>query len=265
MNLQTVLLDGTRPRPPSPPTASVVFGWRAMLKIKHVPEQLFDVTLMPVITMLMFTYLFGGALAGSPGQYLQYVLPGVMAMSVAMTTMYTGTALNIDVTKGIFDRFRTLPIWRPAALVGALLGDLVRYALACAVMIGLGSALGYRPAGGVLAVLAAVGLLLVFSFSLSWVWTMLGLVVRSEKAVQGIGMMVIMPLVFLSSVFVRPETMPGLVRTLVELNPITHLVDAMRGVLSGNPDSGRIGLVLVSCAVLILVFGSLTMRRYNRR
>ncbi|MDA3645725.1 ABC transporter permease [Saccharopolyspora indica] len=263
-DLRTVLEPEERPDRPSALSASLTFGWRAMLKIKHVPEQLFDVTAFPIMLTLMFTFLFGGALAGSPGEYLQYLHPGIMVMSVVMTTWYTGTALNIDVSKGVFDRFRTLPIWRPAALVGALLGDVVRYALASVVMIVLGLILGFRPAGGPLGVLAAVALLLAFAFSLSWVWTALGLLMRSEKAVQGVGMLVMMPLVFTSNVFVQPETMPGWLQAFVGVNPIAHLVTAMRALMSGADALDSVVLVLLSCAGLVVVFGTLTMRRYNR-
>ena len=144
-----------------------------MLKIKHVPLQLFDVTAFPIMFVLLYTYLFGGALAGSPREYLQLLLPGILVMNVTWITMYTGQGLKLDMDKGVFDRFRSLPIWRPAVLVGMLLADAVRYTISCAVMLAVGIALGFRPDGGVLGVLAAVALLLVFAFCLSWVWTTL--------------------------------------------------------------------------------------------
>ena len=120
------------PRPPraSALAAALAFGWRGMLKVKHVPEQLLDVTITPVMFVLMFTYLFGGAIAGSTGEYLDYILPGILVMSVLFTTVYSGVALNTDMTKGVVDRFRSLPIARPAPLVGSLLGDSVRYVVA---------------------------------------------------------------------------------------------------------------------------------------
>src|ERR671910_3081297 len=148
--LGAVMAPGARPPRPSPVAASLAFGWRALLKIKHVPEQLFDVTAFPIIMTLMFTYLFGGALAGSTGEYLRYLLPGIMVTSVVMITMYTGLGLNTDIEKGVFDRFRTLPVWRPAALVGMIFGDLLRYVLAALVILGLGFALGFRAPGGAL-------------------------------------------------------------------------------------------------------------------
>jgi ABC-2 type transport system permease protein len=264
-SLNAVLASGEQPKRPSAWSASVTFGWRAMLKIKHVPEQLFDVTAFPIIMTLMFTYLFGGALAGSVTEYLQFLLPGIMVTSVVMITMYTGIGVNQDIEKGVFDRFRTLPIWRPAALVGALFGDVLRYVTAAVVILGVGLILGFRPDGGVLGVLAGLGLLIVFSFAFSWIWTMFGLLLRSEKSVMGVSMMVLFPLTFLSNVFVEPSTMPGWLRAFVEVNPVTRLVAAVRGTMAGTPDLGDITWVLVSSAVLLAIFGTLTMRLYNRK
>ena len=251
---------------PSPETlaASLAFGWRAMLKIKHVPEQLFDVTAFPIIMTLMFTYLFGGALADSPRDYLQFFLPGIMVTSVVMITMYTGVGLNTDIEKGVFDRFRSLPLWRPAALVGMILGDMLRYVLAGSVILAVGLVLGFRPGGGPGGVVAGLGLLVVFSFAFSWVWTMFGLILRSERSVMGVSMLVLFPLTFLSNVFVQPATMPGWLQAFVEVNPITRLVTAVRALMAGTPDAGAITWVLVASAVFAVLFGALTMYRYNR-
>ena len=155
-------------RPPRPGrlATSLTFGWRGMLKVKHVPEQLLDVTVTPVMFLLMFTYLFGGAIAGSTSAYLDYTLPGLLVMSVLFTTVYSGVSLNTDLTKGVVDRFRSLPIWRPAPLPGSLLGDSVRYVIAGTVIIIVGVALGYRPDAGVAGAVAALALVVVFSFGL---------------------------------------------------------------------------------------------------
>ena len=264
-SLNAVLAAGEAPPRPSAWSASVTFGWRAMLKIKHVPEQLFDVTAFPIMMTLMFTYLFGGALAGSVTDYLQFLLPGIMVQSVVMITMYTGLGVNKDIEKGVFDRIRTLPIWRPAAIVGALFGDVFRYIMAATVITVVGLILGFRPGGGVVGVVLAIALVVGFSFAFSWIWTMFGLMLRSEKSVMGVSMMVMFPLTFLSSVFVDPSTMPGWLRTFTEVNPITHLVNAARGLMQGSPDAGEITWVFVSGLVIIAVFGSLTMRLYNRK
>jgi ABC-2 type transport system permease protein len=172
--LRVALSARARPPRPSALAVSLTFGWRALLKLKHVPEQLVDVIGLPIIFTLGFTYLFGGALAGSTSQYLQFLLPGTLAMTVVLVTTYSGVTLNTDISKGVSDRFRSLPIWRPAPIVGALLGDIGRYLLAATIVIALGLVLGYRPTGGVVGVVAAVGLVLVFAFGLSWVWTTLG-------------------------------------------------------------------------------------------
>jgi len=262
--LRSVLSTSSRPPRPSPLAASLTFGWRALLKIKHVPEQLFDVTAFPIMFTLMFTFLFGGALAGSTGEYIQFLLPGILVQTVVFITIYTGMGLNADISKGIFDRFRSLPLWRPAALVGALLGDVVRYAIASTIVILLGLVLGFRPAGGTVGVLLAVALLLAFAFALTWVWTALGLVLRTPESVMGVSMMVLFPLTFASNIFVDPATMPGWLQAFVDINPVSRLVTAARGLMGGTVTVGQLGWVLGACAVLVGVFGPLTMRLYNR-
>ncbi|GAB3645553.1 ABC transporter permease [Streptomyces sparsus] len=264
-SLTAVLATGERPSKPTPWSASVTFGWRAMLKIKHVPEQLFDVTAFPVMMVLMYTYLFGGALAGSTTDYLQFLLPGILVMSVVMITMYTGVSVNTDIEKGVFDRFRTLPIWRPSAMVGYLLGDMLRYTIASVVMLSIGLLLGFRPAGGLVGVVAGVALLLVFSFCFSWVWTMFGLLLRSEKSVMGVSMMVLFPLTFLSNIFVDPRTMPGWLQAFVNNSPVTHLASSVRGLMDGRWPAADIAWSLGWAGLLLVVFGTVTMRLYNRK
>jgi ABC-2 type transport system permease protein len=263
--LRSALSSRARPPRPNALSASLTFGWRALLKIKHVPEQLFDVTAFPIMFTLMFTYLFGGALAGSTGEYLQYLLPGILVQTVVFITIYTGLGLNTDITKGVFDRFRSLPIWRPAALVGALLGDILRYTMASTMVVVLGLVLGFRPDGGVLGVVLAVVLLLLFSFSLSWIWTVLGLVLRTPNSVMGVSMMVLFPLTFASNIFVDPQTMPSWLQAVVGVNPITHLVTAVRGLMHGTVTTGQIGWVLLISGVLTAVFAPLTMYIYRNK
>jgi ABC-2 type transport system permease protein len=262
--LRSALSTRARPGRPSALGASLTFGWRAMLKIKHVPMQLFDVSAFPIMFVLLYTYLFGGALAGSPREYLQELLPAILVMTVSWITMYTGMALNTDISKGVFDRFRSLPIWRPAVLVGMLMADAVRYTLASVVVIAVGVALGFRPDGGPVGVVAAVALLLVFSFSLSWVWTALGLKLQTPESVMQLSMTVLFPLTFASNVFVDPATMPGWVQSFVDVNPITHLATAARGLMHGTVDAGDIGWVLLWSAGLLAIFAPLTMRLYNK-
>lgn len=258
-------MPGPRPARPSALSTSLSFGWRALLKIKHVPEQLFDVTMFPIMFTLMFTYLFGGALAGSTNAYIQFLLPGILVQTVVMITMYTGLTLNKDIEKGVFDRFRSLPIWRPSPLVGALFGDVVRYTIASIIVLLLGLIIGFRPAGGPVGVVASIALLLLFSFSLSWVWTMFAMLMRTEQAVMGVSMFILFPLTFASNIFVDPATMPGWLQAFVGVNPISNLVTTIRGFMDGVVDSGQLMLVLVWCAGFIVIFGPLTMRLYNRK
>jgi ABC-2 type transport system permease protein len=262
-SLHSALSTRARPGRATALTASLSFGWRALLKIKHVPMQLFDVTAFPIMFVLLYTYLFGGALAGSPSAYLQGLLPGILVMTVCWITMYTGMGLNTDISKGVFDRFRSLPIWRPAVLVGMMLADTARYLMASAVIVTVGVVLGFRPDGGPLGVVAAVALLLAFSFSLSWVWTALGLRLQTPESVMQMSMTVLFPLTFASNVFVDTETMPGWVQAVVANNPITHLTTAARGLMHGSVDAAAVGWVVAWSLALVAVFGPLTMRLYR--
>jgi ABC-2 type transport system permease protein len=262
--LRSAVSNRRRPARPSALSASLTFGWRALLKIKHVPMQLFDVTAFPIMFVLLYTYLFGGALAGSPREYLQDLLPGILVMTVSWITMYTGMALNTDIAKGVFDRFRSLPIWRPAVLVGMLLADAARYLMASAVVIAVGLALGFRPDGGPVGVVLAVALLLVFSFSLSWVWTAIGLRMQTPEAVMQMSMTVLFPLTFASNVFVDPGTMPGWVQAFVNANPITHLSTAARDLMHGHGAGSEVAWVLLWSVAFVAVFAPLAMRLFNR-
>jgi ABC-2 type transport system permease protein len=261
--LHAVLSSGARPPRASALSACLAFGWRGMLKIKHVPEQLVDVTLTPVLFLLMFTYLFGGAVAGSTREYLQFLLPGILVQSVLFTTVYSGITLNTDVTKGVVDRFRTLPIWSPAPLVGAVLGDSVRYGVAATVVVVVGVVMGYRPDAGVTGVLAAMLLVVVFAFGLAWVFTTVGMLMRSPNAVMNSGFMALFPLIFLSNIFVDPATLPGWLEAFVGVNPISILVSATRGLMEGDAAAGDIAIVLATSAALTAVFAPLTVRLYR--
>ena len=257
-------LATSRPPKAGAVSAALTFGWRGMLKVKHVPEQLLDVTITPVMFVLMFTYLFGGAIAGSTGAYRDFIMPGILVMGVTFTTVYSGIAINTDLTKGVVDRFRSLPIWPSAPLVGALLGDSVRYLVASTVIVLLGVIIGWRPEEGVLGVVAAVGLVVLFCFGLSWVFTTMGLVMRSPNAVMNAGFMSIFPLTFLSNVYVEPATLPAGLEAFVNVNPISILVDACRGLVDGGVDGTDIAIVLAVAAGLTAIFLPLTTRLYAK-
>ncbi|GAA0381590.1 ABC transporter permease [Bacillus horti] len=263
--LYDVLRSGEQAGRANALSSSLTFGWRSMLRIKHLPEQLFDVTVFPVVLLIMFTYLFGGAIAGSSTDYLQFLLPGLLAMTVAMLTMYTGVELNRDIEKGVFDRFRTLPIWLPSPLVGALLTDTVRSMIAITTTLVLGLILGFRLDGGLVGALTALVLLLIFSFSLSWIWTTLALIMRSEKSLITVSTMVIVPLTFISNVLVEPETLPIWLHGFVDVNPISILVSALRGALNGLLTWEQVGWLLIASVIIIAVFAPLTMYLYRNK
>jgi ABC-2 type transport system permease protein len=253
-----------RPRPASALSAVATLAWRAMLKIKHVPFQLFDVTVMPIMFTLLFTYIFGGALAGSPREYIQYLLPGVLVQTIIFITVYTGVGLNTDIHKGLYDRFRSLPMWQPAPLFGALAGDLFRYSVASLLILIVGLILGFRPQGGVLGVLFAMALVMVFCFALSWCWIIVGMLVRTPESVMTTSFIFLMPLTFASNIFVDLRTMPPLLQAIVSRNPVTHLANASRGLMHGQPVGTEILWVLLASAVIVLVASPVAMRMYRK-
>jgi ABC-2 type transport system permease protein len=253
-----------RPRPVSALSATFTLAWRAMLKIKHVPFQLFDVTITPIMFTFLFTYIFGGALGGSPKQYIQYLLPGILVQTIVFITVYTGVGLNTDIQKGLYDRFRSLPIWQPAPILGALAGDLFRYSVASALIIGLGLILGFRPGGGALGVLGAFGLVLLFAVALSWIWIIFGMKVKTPESVMTTSFVFLMPLTFASNIFVQLETMPGWLRTVVIHNPVTHLANASRGLMHGQDVGTDVLWVLGTSAALVLVFAPIALRMYHQ-
>ena len=262
--VRSVISTTERPPRPSALSASLTFAWRGLLKIKHVPEQLLDVTVTPVMFTLMFTYLYGGAIAGSTGEYLQYILPGILVMAVTFTTVYSGVTINTDITKGIVDRFRSMPIPGLAPLAGPVLSDVARYLVSASVTIVLGLVLGFDPEGGVLGVVAAVALVLAFASALAWAFTALGLVMQTPQAVMNFGFTLIFPLTFLSNGFVPQDTLPNGLEDVVDLNPFTHLITATRDLMAGTSQAGDVGLVLAEAAVLTLIFAPLTVRLYRK-
>lgn len=264
-DLQAAIAAPAKARRPSAFAVSLAFGWRALLKIRHVPEQLFDVTAFPLMFTLMFTYLFGGAIAGSTREYLQFLLPGIMVQTVVFASMYTGVTLNTDLSKGIYDRFRSLPIWHLSPITGAMFGDFMRYTISSLIVVLVGLLLGYRPAGGFVAVIAAIALLNACAFGFGWIFTTLGVALRTPGAVMTFSWLFLMPLTFASNVFVDSSTMPGWLRAFVDVNPVSLLVYAMRGILGGTASWSQIGLALITPAVLTAVLSPLALALYHRR
>jgi ABC-2 type transport system permease protein len=254
-------------RPPAPSRLSnaLVFGWRAVLKFKHVPEQLFDLVMTPIMFTLLFTFVFGGALAGSPDDYLQYFVPGILVQTVMFNAVYSGMGLSTDLGKGLFDRFRSLPIWSLSPFAGLMVGDVLRHVIAGAIILTIGLLLGFRPAAGILGVLGSFALLIIIGFGMGWIFIVLGLLIRTPMTVMTIGFTVLFPLVFASNIMVNPETMPGWLRTFVEVNPVTLMTTAMRAIMGGTVT----GLVLVKALLapiaLTAVLAPVTLWLYRRR
>jgi oleandomycin transport system permease protein len=264
----TLDLTATRPGTailPAPVRHSLTLAWRTLLRIRRTPEQLLDVTLQPPIFILLFVYVFGGAISGTQHDYLQYVLPSLMVQTAVFGTIAIGANLNDDIKNGVFDRFRSLPISRSAPLVGAVLGDVVRYSIAIVVTLGFGMALGFRVGTDPLQAFAACLLVLGFALCLCWVFIFIGMLVRESGAVQGLGFLVLFPLTFGSTTFVKADTMPGWLQAWVKVNPVTHLNEAVRSLMTGGPVAGPLAWSVGWAMVFLVVFAPLAVRAYRRK
>ncbi|MEV5651800.1 ABC transporter permease [Nocardia sp. NPDC052254] len=244
---------------------SLTMAYRGILKIKHNPEQLFDVTIQPILFTALFAYIFGGAFAGSVQAYLPVLIPGILVQTVVLTSVVTGTQLREDMDKGVFDRFKSLPIARVSALAGALVADMVRYGLATTLTVVVGLILGYRPGGGVLGVVVAGAVVIFCSFAVSWIWALVGVTGKSASAVQGISMMIMFPLTFMSGAFALVSTMPGWLQAINKANPVYYMVNSCRELMNGNVYSSNLLWCLVGSVVVIMIFAPLAIRAYMRR
>ncbi len=243
-----------------------VLAKRNLIKTARTPEQLIDVTLQPIIFLLLFVYVFGGAIGGgSRHSYLEFLLPGLLGQGIAMGSIALGQNMNADIGKGVFDRFRSLPIARSVPLVGAVFADFARYLILCVMFLGFGYAIGFRIDTNPIALLGAVALAIGFALCFCWVSLWVGLKARSAGAVQGVMFLLIFPLSFGSSAFVNPSTMPGWLQGWNKVNPITRLVDSMRGLMLGGPVTNNLVITFGWMAGLLAVFVPLTMRAYKRR
>ncbi|WP_029145625.1 ABC transporter permease [Microbacterium luticocti] len=240
-------------------------AYRGLVKIRRTPEQLVDVTVQPIIFTLMFAFLFGGALAGNVQDYLPTLIPGILVQTVITTSVVTGTQLREDMDKGVFDRFRSLPIARIAPLSGALLADTIRYAIATTLTFVMGFVMGYHPAGGIGNVVLAGLLVVVCSWAISWIFAFFGVVARTASSVQGISMLILFPLTFFSNAFVDPSTMPQWLQWFVNINPVSHLVTAVREIANNGAVTGDVWVTLLGAAVIVAVFAPLTVRAYMRK
>jgi ABC-2 type transport system permease protein len=246
-------------------TQITTLAWRALIKMRRNPEQLVDVTAMPVLFTLMFGFMFGGAIAGSSANYLPTLIPGIIVMTTITASVAAGVQFREDMEKGVFDRFRSLPIARIAPLAGPMLADLARYAVAASVTLTVGVLMGYRPGGGVLGVAAGIALAVVTGWSLAWIFMWVGTITKTAGAVQGLSMMIMFPLAFLSNAFVPVDTLPGWLKTLTRVNPVSLVVSALRDLMNDGAFTVQVVWALLGCATVAAIFISLSVRSYAKR
>jgi ABC-2 type transport system permease protein len=244
---------------------SLTMAYRGLLQIRRTPQQLADVVIQPILFTLMFVYVFGGAIAGNVQNYLPMVIPGILVMSVITASMATGVQLREDMDKGVFNRFKSLPIARIAPLAGALMADTVRYGVATLLTFIMGFILGFRLGAGPAGAIAGGLLAILFAWCLSWVWAYLGVIVRTASTVQGISMAILMPLSFLSNAFVPTASLPGWLKTFANLNPISYLVSAVRQLCQQGTIGYDFWMTIVGALVLVAIFAPLTVRAYMRK
>jgi ABC-2 type transport system permease protein/oleandomycin transport system permease protein len=238
---------------------------RNLLHIKATPEQLVEMSIQPLMFLVLFVYVFGGAIEGSSREFLMYALPGILVQSVAFLPFTTALALNVDFQRGVIDRFRSLPIARSAVISGRILADGVRIVWSIVIITGFGVLLGFRFGGGVAGALGALAVVTAFGITMCWPMAFIGITARSTESVNTWGFMIILPLTFASSAFVRPETMPGWLEAFVDVNPVTSVIDAARGLMLGGAVARPVVQSVIWMAVITAVFAPLAIARYRRR
>lgn len=243
---------------------TMTLAWRSVKKMQRTPEQFSDVLIQPVLFTLMFAYIFGGAVSGDVEAYLPLMIPGILAMTTLTACMATGVQLREDMDTGVFSRFRALPIARVVPIIGPMVADLLRYTVAAGLTVAMGILLGYRPGGGLLGTAGALLLTVITGWSLSWAFTYIGTVARSAQSVQGVSMMLLLPLTFLSNAFVPVETLPNWLAEFVRFNPVSHVISAIRDLANDGNITGEVGWALLGCAIVIAIFAPLAVRRYQR-
>lgn len=244
---------------------SLTMAYRGLLKVRYTPEQLVDVTVQPILFTLMFTYLFGGAISGNVKNYLPIIIPGILAQSILTGAVTIGVQLREDMDRGVFDRFRSLPIARIAPLAGALLADTIRYAIVTILTFTMGYIMGYRPLAGIEGILAVSVLVICFAWCVSWIFALAGVIGRNATSVQGISMMILFPLTFLSNAFVPVNTLPSGLRWFVNYNPVSHLVTAIRELLNQRVVGTDLWLTIAGGLVILAIFIPLTVKMYLRK
>ncbi len=246
--------------------ATSIFVWRSFLSMKH---NLFgfvtDTVMGPVLMLIIFTYLFGGAIAGTATDYVQFLLPGMLILTVVPMTVYSGTAICLDISKGVYNRFRTMPFWQPSAVLGPLITDGLRYTSASLVTIGTGLLIGFRPEGGVMGTTLAILFTMLFAFSISWIFSLLGVLAKRPETVSGTSMIFIYPLLFASNILVDSSTMPRWIEVLVEFNPISIAAASVRGLMNNTVDPLVLAKGIGVCLLMIVIFAPFTIMIYLNR
>ncbi|MFD0902479.1 ABC transporter permease [Actinomadura sediminis] len=241
-------------------------AWRNLVQIKHNPMELLDLSIQPIMFVLLFAYVFGPAMVGSVEAYLPVLIPGIIAQNALFAGMSTGFGLNTDITKGVFDRFRSLPISRLAPLAGRIIADTAKQAWSMAILLLVGFAIGFRLETNVLALVTAFFLLLAFAVLFSWISVYIAMMVSEPEKVQIFGFVVIFPLSFLSTAFIpNTDGVPGPVAFFMDNSPVTQLVEALRGLLVGGPVMDHALLALVWGVGFSLVFAPLSLRAFKKR
>jgi len=238
---------------------------RNLRRIMRAPDVIFTMAVAPVMFFVFFRYVFGGAIQVPGDDYTQFLIPGfLVGMSLFVSVPAMSVAIAQDLRNGVMDRFRALPMTRSSVLVGHSTAEVARYTVSIAVQIVIGLIAGFRFLGGLGDSVAAICLLLLWSFALAWVGAAIGLLARSVEAAQGMSTMMLAPLGFISSVYVPPESMPAVLRVIAEHNPITHMTNTIRALLNGTPVGSSAWASLAWIAAIILVFGTLAVSRFRR-
>ncbi|MFI5896364.1 ABC transporter permease [Actinoplanes sp. NPDC051513] len=244
---------------------TATLAWRTLVQIKHNPFELLDFSVQPIMFLVLFTYVFGGAISGSTADYLAFGLPGIIVQNLLFATLNTGVGLNTDISKGVFDRLRSLPISRWSPLAGRIVADVIKQAWAVTLLLVVGTILGFRIGTGPVEVVGMYALLLFFAFAASWMSVLVAMLVSEPEKVQIFGFVLLFPLTFASNAFAPTETMPGWLQAWVKVNPVSILADAVRGLLNGGPVATPVTQSLIWAAILLAVFAPLSVWAFRRR
>ncbi len=243
---------------------TLVLAWRSLMRVRRQPDLLVGYTVQPIMFVLLFVYVFGGAIRTPGLEYEDFLIPGILVQSMAFGGFATALGLSDDVKKGLIDRFRSLPMWGPAVVAGRILGDIALNAVQLVIMLLVGFAVGFRFDAGAGEIALGIALLLFLGYAFSWVFAFMGLSASSPEAANAYGFTVLFPLTFISSAFVPVETMPRWLRWFTDNNPFTHMVDAARSLFVGTPAGSSVWLAFLWGLVITVVFSALSVWRYRR-